>query len=81
MFRTAAGVMSAVPSVVVLEDLHWADGASLDLLRHLGRRVSRMPLMLVVTFRSDELDDAHPLRVMLGDLATAPGVARVPCPP
>ncbi|MDX6233862.1 MAG: hypothetical protein QOH68_2939 [Nocardioidaceae bacterium] len=80
LFRTAAGVMSSAPSVVVLEDLHWADGASLDLLRHLGRRVSRMPLMLVVTFRSDELDDAHPLRVMLGDLATAPGVSRVAVP-
>jgi predicted ATPase len=80
LFRTATGVLSSPSSVVVLEDLHWADGASLDLLRHLGRRVDRMPLMLVVTFRSDELDDAHPLRMVLGDLATAPGVARIAVP-
>ncbi len=80
LFRTATGLLSSHSTVVVLEDLHWADGASLDLLRHLGRRVSRMAVMLVVTFRSDELDDAHPLRVVLGDLATAPGVARIPVP-
>ncbi len=56
------------PTIVVLEDVHWADEATLDLLKFLGRRAHRLPLLLVVTCRTDELGPAHPLRSVLGDL-------------
>ena len=52
--------------VVVVEDAHWADEATLDLLVFLGRRLERTPAMLVVTYRDDELGADHPLRAVLG---------------
>ncbi|HYN16461.1 MAG TPA: hypothetical protein VEY96_00070, partial [Actinomycetes bacterium] len=54
--------------VVVVEDAHWADEATLDLLVFLGRRLERTPVMLIVTFRDDELGVDHPLRGVLGAL-------------
>src|SRR5262249_39589218 len=51
------------PTVVVLEDLHWADEASLDVLRILARRMDRIPAVVLATYRDDELDRAHPLRI------------------
>src|SRR5262245_28533778 len=59
------------PSVLVLEDLHWADGATLDLVRLLVRRVGTVPALVLITYRHDELDRQHPLRVLLGDLPRA----------
>lgn len=59
------------PAVVIVEDAHWADDASLDILRYLGRRVERMPVLLVVTYRPGELRDEHPLRRVLGSFAAA----------
>jgi DNA-binding CsgD family transcriptional regulator/tetratricopeptide (TPR) repeat protein len=55
-------------SVLVLEDVHWADEATLDLLRYLARRIARTKAMLIATYRSDELDARHPLQVALGHL-------------
>ena len=63
--------------VVVLEDVHWADEATLDVLRVAGRRIEGLPLLLVATYRDDELDRAHPLRVVLGELATVDAVDRL----
>lgn len=57
------------PTVLVLEDLHWADEATLDVFRLLGRRIDRFPALVVATYRDDELDGRHPLRVVLGELA------------
>ena len=57
-------------SVVVLEDVHWADQATLDLLRLLSRRISSVPALVIVSYRDDELDRAHPLQVVLGELAS-----------
>jgi DNA-binding CsgD family transcriptional regulator/tetratricopeptide (TPR) repeat protein len=68
------------PAVVVLEDVHWADEASLDVLRVLGRRVDRTKALVLATYR-DELDSGHPLRVVLGQLATTPSVSRCAVPP
>src|ERR1700712_3171690 len=56
------------PSVLVLDDLHWADEATLDLVRLIGRRIDRLPALVVATYRDDELHRAHPLRIALGDL-------------
>jgi DNA-binding CsgD family transcriptional regulator len=59
-------------TIVVLEDLHWADEATLDLLRLLARRVTTVPALVVATCRDTELERDHPLRVTLGELpATA----------
>src|SRR6185312_9118099 len=73
----AREVDGASPTVLVLEDLHWADEATLDVLRLLGRRLGRFCALVVATYRDDELEDAHPLRIVLGELARAQGVTRV----
>jgi predicted ATPase len=70
-------VANASPTVLVIEDLHWADEATLDVLRLLGRRIDGFRALVVTTYRDDELDDSHPLRLVLGELATARGVERV----
>jgi predicted ATPase len=57
-------------TVVVLEDLHGADEASIDLARFLGRRIRTAPVLLIVTYRDDELAADDPLRLALGELAT-----------
>jgi DNA-binding CsgD family transcriptional regulator len=67
----------ARPTVLVFEDVHWADEATLDLVRFLARRVARLPVLLVVTHRDDEIGRTHPLAVLLGDLSGLPGIARV----
>lgn len=53
-------------TAIVVEDAHWADQATLDAIRFLGRRVGRMRSLLVVTYRDDEVPANHPLRVTLG---------------
>jgi predicted ATPase len=55
-----AGVAAAGPTLVVLEDLHWADPASIELLRYLAARVGSLPLLVVATYRIDELTRRHP---------------------
>ena len=66
-----------VPSVFVLEDVHWADEATLDVLRLLARRVETVPALVVASYRDDELDRAHPLRILLGELARSRTVRRL----
>jgi DNA-binding CsgD family transcriptional regulator len=68
------------PSITVIEDVHWADEATLDLLKFLGRRINRISSMLVVTYRDDQVGADHPLRLVLGDLPQR-SVARVWLPP
>ena len=65
---------------LVLEDVHWADQATLDVLRVVGRRIDGTRALVLATYRDDEVDKAHPLRVVLGELASAPGVGRLPVP-
>ncbi len=68
-------------TVAVVEDMHWADEATIDLLSFLGRRLGRMSTLLLATYRDDELGDSHPLRLMLGDLATQRATRRMRVPP
>jgi DNA-binding CsgD family transcriptional regulator len=56
------------PATVVFEDMHWADEATLDLLKFLGRRITRTRAMLVLTYRDEETGPRHPLRTVIGDL-------------
>jgi DNA-binding SARP family transcriptional activator len=67
--------------VVVIEDAHWADEATLDFLRFLGRRVGQTRTLLIVTYRHEEIGLRHPLRTVLGDLATGAVVRRLSLPP
>lgn len=69
------------PTLLVLEDLHWADEATLDLLRFVGRRVREARALVVVTFRDDEIGPQHPLRTALGDLASAGAMRRLTLAP
>ncbi len=64
-------------SIIILEDIHWADEATLDVLRMVARRVESMPVLFVASYRDDELDRFHPLRTVLGELATLPAVSRL----
>ncbi len=56
------------PTVAVIEDVHWADDATLDLLTYLGRRIQRVSVVIVITYRSDEVGPDHPLRRLFGDV-------------
>lgn len=57
--------------VMVFEDVHWADTATLDLIKYLGRRVGLLRTLLVLSLRSDEVSANHPLSSVLGDLPAA----------
>src|SRR3954467_5331800 len=59
------------PDAVGLEDLHWADEATLDVLRLLARRIESLPALVLASYRDDEIDPRHPLRMLLGELPTA----------
>jgi DNA-binding CsgD family transcriptional regulator len=67
-------------TIIVVEDVHWADEATLDVLRLLARKLGQAPLLVLATYRDDELDRAHPLRLLLGELATLPQAGRITVP-
>ena len=67
--------------VIVLEDLHWADEATLDVVSLLGRRIDGIPVLLIATYRDDELDRAHPLRRMLGEMGATRSIVRLAAEP
>ena len=69
------------PTILVLEDVHWADEATLDVVRLLVRRAASTRALVVATYRDDELEATHPLRAVLGQLASARNVRRVLVPP
>ena len=68
-------------TVLVIEDLHWADEATLDLLRFLARRVHELPALLLVTYRDDALGSDPMLRAALGDLSSYRATRRMGLPP
>jgi len=65
------------PLVVILEDLHWSDIATRDLLEFLARNLRRGRVMLVGTFRSDDLEPGHPLLRQFAELTRLPNVERI----
>jgi DNA-binding CsgD family transcriptional regulator/tetratricopeptide (TPR) repeat protein len=66
------------PTVLVIEDVHWADDATLDALRYLIRRIADLPAVLVLTYRDDELDREHPLHGLLGQASRSDRVRHLP---
>lgn len=76
---TLLAALRATPGLVLcLDDLHWADEATLDAIRFVGRRIASAPALVIGTYRDDEVGSDHPLRVVVGDLATSPAVSRMP---
>jgi len=76
----AAVVTVGHPTVLVLDDLHWADVASLQLLEFIAPNLPGLRLLVVGTYWDDEVDDAHPLAATLAGLARLPSIRRVPLP-
>lgn len=66
---------SARPVVIVVEDIHWADEATLDWIKYLARRLESLRVLFIATYRDDE--PALPLKQLLGELAGLPAVSRV----
>jgi DNA-binding CsgD family transcriptional regulator len=69
------------PAVLVVEDLHWADDATLDVLRILARRVESLPALLVFSFREEELGRFHPLRALIGNSSGQRHLGRIDATP
>ena len=66
-----------VLDVVVVEDVHWADEATVDMLRFLGRRLKNAAVLLLATYRDEDLAEGEPLRAALGELARQPSTRRI----
>ncbi|WP_269191634.1 helix-turn-helix transcriptional regulator [Blastococcus sp. VKM Ac-2987] len=85
LFESVAGLLCELaatgPLLVVLEDVHWADRSSRDLLRYLLARLTDEPVVVVASYRADDLHRRHPLRPLLAELVRLPGVERVELPP
>jgi DNA-binding CsgD family transcriptional regulator len=64
-----------------IEDVHWADAATLDLIRFMTRRIEALPLLLVVSYREEEVSRHNLLSIALGDVATCKGVSRIALSP
>ena len=55
------------PALLIIEDVHWADTATLDLIRFLGRRIARVRVLVLITYRDEEVDARSPVRNVLGE--------------
>jgi DNA-binding CsgD family transcriptional regulator/tetratricopeptide (TPR) repeat protein len=80
IFTATLDELERQKALVVFEDMHWADEATLDLVKYLGRRIHDTHAMLAVTYRDDEVGPRHPLRYVIGDLPRA-SVRRMSLPP
>ena len=80
LLATLLDELGSVPTLAVVEDVHWADEATLDALKYLGRRIEHASCLLVLTFRDDEVGAHHPLRLVLGDLPSRAAI-RIPLSP
>lgn len=81
IFAAVFAELSSRPTVLVLDDLHWADQATIDLFRFVLRRVSRTGSLVIGIVRDDEVGVAHPMRSLLGDVARSSHAATVEVPP
>ncbi|MHA0286346.1 AAA family ATPase [Mycobacterium sp. C3-094] len=69
IFASVFDDLRETPAILVIDDLQWADHATLDLFRFLLRRASHSSLLIIGILRDDEVDVSHPLRGLLGDVA------------
>ena len=77
VFDALLDELASGDTVLVVEDVHWADEATLDVLRLFGRRVDALGALGVVTYRDDELDRTHPLWRVLGEIASGTAVEHI----
>lgn len=77
----AASGREGAPLVLVLEDLHWAEPSTRDVLRFLVTRLRMENLLIVGTYRTDDLDRRHPLRPLLAELYRSSAVERIELAP
>ncbi len=75
LFPAALAAAQRVPTLLVMEDVHWADHATLDLLKYFSRRIARTRLLLALSYRDDEIGPRHPLITLLGE---AMSLRRIP---
>ena len=68
------------PAILVVEDVHWADEATLDVLGLMLRRIEAVPTLMVITYRDEGLDRAHPVRLFLGELSSSRAIVRLRLP-
>jgi predicted ATPase len=68
VFAAVLDDLMQAPTILVVEDIHWADEATLDFIKYLARRIVQTQTLLVLTYRDEELGRDHPLRLVLGDL-------------
>ncbi|MEU7004798.1 AAA family ATPase [Nonomuraea sp. NPDC046570] len=68
------------PVVLLIEDIHWADRSSRDLIAFLSRNLREAQVLMVLTYRSDDLHRQHPLRPVLAELGRVSGVLRLDLP-
>ncbi|WP_277750813.1 helix-turn-helix transcriptional regulator [Nonomuraea polychroma] len=68
------------PTILVIEDIHWADRSSRDLIAFLSRNLHIPQVLMVMTYRSDDLHRQHPLRPVLAELGRVHGVHRLDLP-
>lgn len=73
--------LCTAPSVLVLDDLQWADQGTVDLLRFVLRRISQTRSLVIGIIRDDEVGANHRLRELLGDVARSPRADSLPMPP
>ena len=76
IFDAVLADLTAEPTIMVIDDLHWADQGTIDLLRFVLRRIHRRSLLVIGMARDDEVGLAHPLRSLLADVARS-GNARL----
>ena len=81
IFSACLAALQQQATILVIEDVHWADEATLDLLKYLGRRIRQLPCLMILTYRDDEIAADHPLRILLGDLASFHALHRIPVSP
>jgi DNA-binding CsgD family transcriptional regulator len=80
IFAAVYDDLRTAPSVLVLDDLHWADQGTVDLLRFVLRRVAQTRSLVVGMVRDDELAVGHPMRALLGDVARSARASTVSLP-
>jgi DNA-binding CsgD family transcriptional regulator len=78
LFAAALEEIGSRSTIAVVEDVHWADEATLVLLRYLGRRLDGTAALVIATYRDDEIGAQHPLRLVLGDVGSARRIALPP---
>jgi len=82
LFSAVLDALRTLPgAILVIEDIHWADDGTVDLLRFLSRRIERLPVLIIATVRSDDQLANNQLRPFLGELARTPGYVRIALSP